>query len=158
MVDNFRVFGCTLGLLNTFARFWRCFQISPASGSALKISPAFAVLYYRDFLPLATFHQLGCPIPYGLWVFACFCPSVFLAVRTASRVHPAPRKPKQSCVNLRFDPPRQYQLLRCLRQRGCSVPDLIRPQTGGRMRSDIEKATLLNEYFISQCAQSWHMY
>ena len=58
-------------------------------------------------------------------------------------------------ANNGFDPPRLHQLLRCLlRQRGSAIPDLTCPLTGGRLSSDSEKATLLNEYFISQCDQS----
>ena len=83
-------------------RCWACSILSPASGSALKISPAFCGAMFLGFLPLATFHQLRCPIPYGLWVVACFCPSVFLAVRTTNRGHPAPRKPKQGCVSVKM--------------------------------------------------------
>ena len=79
---------------------------------------------------------------------------VNLAVGGSSDKSKNERKQSES-INPAFNPPRLHQLLRCLlRQRESAIPDLVCQRTGKRMTSDSDKAALLNEHFIAQCAQS----
>ena len=56
-----------------------------------------------------------------------------------------------------FNPIKLHKLLRrLLHQRGSAIPDLVCLWIGERMTSDSNKAALLNEHFIAQCAPVYH--